>query len=61
VVAHLDVAHYAAYMDILRLEKPVYLKISWTQHGKSRSVSYVSIDTKKEVIGEYFGSAAKRR
>jgi hypothetical protein len=61
VVAYLDVAHYAAYMDILRLEKPVYLKISWTQHGKARSVSHVSIDTKKEVIGEYFGAATPDR
>ena len=61
VVAHLDAVHYPAYMDILRLEKPVYLKISWTQHCKARSVSHVSIDTKKEVIGEYFGAVGARR
>lgn len=52
--AHLDVSLFSAYMDILRLEKPVYLKISWTQHGKQRTVSQISIDTKREVIGEYF-------
>ena len=48
-------------MDILRLEMPVYLKIHWTQHGRARSVHHVSIDTKKEVIGEYFGAVGKPR
>ncbi|MFQ5773168.1 MAG: hypothetical protein ACE5GS_01485 [Kiloniellaceae bacterium] len=52
--AHLDIAHYRAYMDILRLEKTVYLKMGWTQHGKAMALSQVSIDTKKEVIGEFF-------
>lgn len=63
VTAHLDIAHYAAYMDILRLEKQVYLKIGWTQQARIRVVSQVSIDTKKEVIGEFFQKTgrAKRR
>lgn len=56
VTAYLDVAHYEAYMDILRIEKPVYLKISWTQQRRARSVLQVSLDTKKEVLGDFFGA-----
>jgi len=52
--AYLDVAHYHAYLDILRVEKTLYLKMGWTQQGKAMTLSQVSIDTKKEVIGEYF-------
>ncbi|MEM7222485.1 MAG: hypothetical protein AAF495_05870 [Pseudomonadota bacterium] len=54
VTLYVDHSLYHAYMDILRLEKPVYLKIGWTQQGNLQTVSQVSIDTKKEVIGEYF-------
>ncbi|MEQ8357262.1 MAG: hypothetical protein RH942_17135 [Kiloniellaceae bacterium] len=54
-VAHIDIAHYPAYMDVLRLENPIYLKMGWTQSGRVRVLSQMSIDTKKEVIGEYFG------
>jgi hypothetical protein len=53
-VAHIDIAHYPAYMDVLRLENPIYLKMGWTQSGRVRVLSQMSIDTKKEVIGEYF-------
>lgn len=63
VTAHLDIAHYGAYVDILRHEKQVYLKIGWTQQAKAQIVSQVSIDTKKEVIGEFFqksGGAEER-
>ena len=52
--AYLDVAHYRAYMDILRDEKVVYLKLAWGLHGKVMALQHLSIDTKKEVIGEYF-------
>jgi hypothetical protein len=51
---YLDIAHYPAYIEILRLEKTIYFKIGWTQQGRSRTVSHVSIDTKKEVVGEFF-------
>jgi hypothetical protein len=54
VRTHLDIAHYHAFMDILRLEMPVYLKLGWTQQGRAKGISQVSIDTKKEVIGEFF-------
>ncbi len=52
--AYLDVAHYPAYMDILRDEKVVYLKLAWGLQGKVTALQHLSIDTKKEVIGEYF-------
>lgn len=59
VTSYLDVAHYAAYMDILRLESPIYLKIGWTQAARNRAVAQVSVDTKKEVIGEFFQETRK--
>jgi len=52
--AYLDIAHHIPYMDILRREKTVYLKMGWTQQGKVRLLSQISIDTKKEVLGEFF-------
>ena len=55
--AFLDTTHYRPYMDILRLESPIYLKMRWTQQGNLKVLSHVSIDTKKEVIGEFFGKA----
>ncbi len=58
VTAYLDTAHYRAYLDILRLESPIYLKMSWTQQGNIKVLSHVSIDTKKEVIGEFFGRSS---
>lgn len=61
VTLHLDLSLYDAYMDILRLEKSVYLKIGWTQQGKMRAVSQVSIDTKKDVIGDFFEKNPKSR
>ena len=45
VTAYLDLSLYQAYMDILRLENPVYLKIGWTQQGRARVAAQVSIDT----------------
>ena len=56
--AYLDTAHYRAFIDILRLESPIYLKMSWTQQGNLKVLSHVSIDTKKEVIGEFFGRSS---
>jgi hypothetical protein len=61
VTAYLDHSHYQPYMDILRLEKPVYLKIGWTQQGRARVVAQVSLDTKKEVIGDFFEKKPRSR
>ena len=51
---YLDIAYYQAYVDLLRHEKEVFLKIRWTQQGILRTVAQVSIDTKEEIIGEFF-------
>lgn len=61
VTVHLDLSFYSAYMEILRLEKPIYLKIGWTQQGRARVVSQASIDTKKEVIGDFFEKKPRAR
>ena len=61
VTAYLDLSLYQSYMDIMRLEKPVYLKIGWTQQGRTRVVAQVSLDTKKEVIGDFFEKKPKSR
>ena len=51
---YLDIAFFDPFMDVLRLEKENYLKIGWTQVGRLPAVAQVSIDTKKEIIGEFF-------
>ena len=61
VTAYLDLSLYRAYMDILRFERPVYLKIGWTQQGRVRAVGQVSLDTKKEVIGDFFEKQPRAR
>jgi len=52
--AFYDISFYPAFIDILRIEKELYWKIAWVQTGAAKSVSDVSLDTKKEIIGEYF-------
>lgn len=54
--AYFDMAHYQAFIDILRLEKELYWKIAWQQTGASRVPSDVSLDTKEEIIGDHFGN-----
>ncbi|HMB76142.1 MAG TPA: hypothetical protein VKN76_07060 [Kiloniellaceae bacterium] len=51
---YFDSALYSVYVDLLRHEKSLYLKMSWTAQGASQALSHASIDTKKEIIGEYF-------
>jgi len=51
---YMDLVHYAPFMEILRLEKPIFMKIAWMQTGPNKVVSDVSLDTKQEIIGEYF-------
>lgn len=51
---YFDSQLYAAYIDLLRHEKLIYLKMSWTKQGAAPTLSHASIDTKKEIIGEYF-------
>ncbi len=51
---NLDVTFYSAIIDILRYEREIYWKIAWVQMGKRRQVSHASLDTKKDIIGEFF-------
>ncbi len=52
--AYYDITFYQPFIDILRSEDELYWKIAWVQTGANRVVSDVSLDTKKEIIGEYF-------
>jgi|GEM_PF-854908 len=52
--AFYDIRFYEAFIDILRLETELFWKIHWIQLGAARQVSDVSLDTKQEIIGEYF-------
>ena len=52
--AYYDITFYQPFIDILRTEDELYWKIAWIQTGPNRRVSDVSLDTKKEIIGEFF-------
>lgn len=52
--AYYDIQFYQAFVDILRLESELYWKIHWVQLGAAKQVADVSLDTKQEIIGEYF-------
>lgn len=52
--AYYDITFYQPFIDILRSEDELYWKIAWIQTGPNRRVSDVSLDTKKEIIGEFF-------
>lgn len=51
---HMDISLYDAYMKLLKHEKSIYLKMSWTETGRTKTLTHASIDTKKEIIGDYF-------
>jgi hypothetical protein len=53
-LAYYDITFYDAFIGILRAEDELYWKIAWVQLGANREVSDVSLDTKKEIIGEFF-------
>jgi hypothetical protein len=52
--AFYDITFFQAFIDILRLETDLYWKIHWIQMGAKKQVADVSLDTKKEIIGEFF-------
>jgi hypothetical protein len=52
--AYYDITFYQPFIDLLRTEDELYWKIAWVQMGANRVVSDVSLDTKKEIIGEFF-------
>jgi len=52
--AYYDIDFYQPFADILRLEDELYWKIEWRKIGPRDEVADVSLDTKEEVIGEFF-------
>ena len=52
--AYYDIDFYNGFIDILRVESELFWKIAWVQMGPNREVADVSLDTKKEIIGEFF-------
>jgi len=54
VTAYYGISFFQAFIEILRSEDELYWKVHWVQMGPNREVSDVSLDTKKEIIGEFF-------
>ncbi len=54
VTAFFDVSFYQAFVGLLRSGDSLYWKTQWTQLGARKEVADVSLDTKEEIIGEYF-------
>lgn len=54
--AFYDITFFQAFIDILRLETELYWKIHWVQMGAKKQVADVSLDTKKDIIGEFFSA-----
>ncbi|MEM7169464.1 MAG: hypothetical protein AAF530_04810 [Pseudomonadota bacterium] len=52
--AYFDIAFCDAFLGILRHEEELYWKIAWRQLGAVKTCSDVSLDTKSEIIGEFF-------
>jgi len=55
--AFYDIAFFDAFIGILRSESELYWKVAWRQLGARREVADVSLDTKKEIIGDFFSRA----
>ena len=49
---------FDAFIGILRGERELYWKIAWRQLGPKREVADVSLDTKQEIIGDFFSRGA---
>ena len=58
VTGFFDVSYFDAFIGVLRHEKDVFLKTRWIQQGNLHTVVQVSIDTKEEIIGEFFEHAS---
>lgn len=52
--AYFDITFFEAFAGILRYEDEIYWKIAWQQLGAVKSCSDVSLDSKKEIIGDFF-------
>lgn len=49
-----DIDFYQPFIEMLRHEAELFWKIAWVQMGPNRTAADVSLDTKKEIIGEFF-------
>ena len=54
VTAYFDISFFDAFAGLLRLEDELYWKVHWIQTGARKEVADVSLDTKEEIIGEFF-------
>ena len=52
--AYFDITFLDAFVGILRYEDELYWKIAWRTMGAVTSCSDVSLDSKVEIIGEFF-------
>jgi len=52
--AFFDINFFDAFIGVLRYEDELYWKIAWRKLGAVTSCSDVSLDTKREVIGDFF-------
>ncbi len=53
-IAYFDIAFFEAFANTLRYEDEIYWKIAWRQLGAIKTCSDVSLDTKIEIIGDFF-------
>ena len=54
-----DLGFFDAFIGILRNEDEVYWKLALTQLGANRTVSDASLDSKKDIVGEFFPRQVK--
>ncbi len=54
VTAYYDISFHDPVANLLRLEDELYFKVHWVQIGPNKEVADVSLDTKEEIIGEFF-------
>lgn len=52
--AYFDISFFDAFIGSLRYEDELYWKIHWIQTGARKEASDVSLDSKEEIIGEFF-------
>jgi len=60
VRVYFEISLYEPFIALLRRESPVFLKASWVQQTSAWTVSQVSIDSKEEIVGEFFEDTGGR-
>lgn len=56
VTAFFDISFYEPFVGILRQHDELFWKAQWVQLGPRKEVADVSLDTKEEILGEYFSN-----